>query len=167
MFLSAAADTLGMETKANGMQEETGMIAAANAGCFPVQGTSALKAEPAQGFEVFEGGLAQLSAIPAQRTLSPLQRFFAGAALIAAIVVLFSASLVRSYADSAARAAIVEGADYAEVVVISGQGLWDIAEAHPVEGLSTAELVDHIIEVNGLPNATIHSGQRLSVPVIG
>lgn len=133
---------------------------------YPVQGTSALKAERTSSFDVFEGGLQGRMNTQTLPSLSPLQRFAAGAALIAAIVVLFSASLVRTYSDAAARAAVVQDAAYVEVVVISGQGLWDIAEAHPVQGLSTAELVDHIIEVNELPNATIHSGQHLSVPVI-
>ena len=42
--------------------------------------------------------------------------------------------------------------------------LWDIAEAHPIDGRSTAETVDLIAAENGLVGATIHAGQVLRVP---
>ena len=138
------------------------MNAAANTMAYPVNGTSALKARAVSSFELIDGGACEAHA--AAKPLEPIRLFAAVAALIFAIVAVFSASMIRDIATSRQRAAAVEGIAYQEVVVYSGQGLWDIAEAHPVAGLSTAELVDHIVEVNGLPNATLHSGQRLSVP---
>ena len=53
------------------------------------------------------------------------------------------------------------------VEVSTGDSLWSIAEAHPVEGVSTPEVVSWIVEANNLPNSSVASGQALVVPVRG
>ncbi len=50
------------------------------------------------------------------------------------------------------------------VLVDDNATLWDLARAHPVEGLGTAQTVALIQERNGLATGTIAAGQRLDVP---
>jgi hypothetical protein len=42
--------------------------------------------------------------------------------------------------------------------------LWDIAEQHPAEGLTTAQTVQAIMDLNGLDVASVAVGQQLLVP---
>ena len=51
-----------------------------------------------------------------------------------------------------------------EMSVSVGDSLWSIAESHPVQGVSTPELVEWIKETNGLESSALGLGQRLSVP---
>ena len=51
--------------------------------------------------------------------------------------------------------------------VSTGDSLWSIAEAHPVEGVSTPEVVSWIVKANNLPNSSVASGQALVVPARG
>lgn len=44
--------------------------------------------------------------------------------------------------------------------------LWDLARAHPIPGLSTAETVGLIRERNDLPTASLFVGQALEVPLL-
>lgn len=48
--------------------------------------------------------------------------------------------------------------------VRSGDTLWTLAAAHPVEGLSTAEVADLIAEVNGRESAMLRPGETIMVP---
>ena len=50
------------------------------------------------------------------------------------------------------------------VTVMPGDSLWQIAEEHPVQGTTTDQLVNHIIDENGLEDAMLRPGMRLSVP---
>ena len=50
-------------------------------------------------------------------------------------------------------------------MVREGDSLWQIAEAHPVEGRSVADVVQWIQHTNGLNNATLFVGQVLIVPM--
>ena len=50
------------------------------------------------------------------------------------------------------------------VLVHDNATLWDLARAHPVEGLGTAQTVALIQERNGLTTGTIAAGQSLDVP---
>ncbi len=44
------------------------------------------------------------------------------------------------------------------------QTLWDIASAHPIDGLTTPQTVDRIKQINGLTSSQLHIGQELAVP---
>ena len=45
-----------------------------------------------------------------------------------------------------------------------GESIWSIAENHPVNGCSTAEVVEFITQENELSSSMLSSGQQLSVP---
>lgn len=45
--------------------------------------------------------------------------------------------------------------------------LWQIAQEHPVDDLSTAETVDILVDLNGMEDASLAVGQALVVPVPG
>lgn len=51
------------------------------------------------------------------------------------------------------------------VRIDAGDTLWSIAQAHPVKGLSTAETVELITRINGLPSAKLRTGGEVMVPV--
>ena len=51
-----------------------------------------------------------------------------------------------------------------QITVGTGDSLWAIASAHPVEGVSTPELVDWLIDTNDLSGAALALGQSLTVP---
>ncbi len=50
------------------------------------------------------------------------------------------------------------------VKVGSSQTLWGIAQAHPIQGLTTAQTVAAIRSENGLTDSTLSEGQLLRVP---
>lgn len=50
------------------------------------------------------------------------------------------------------------------VRVESGDSLWSLAAAHPVEGLNTDQTVQLIRQVNEIDGSTLHAGQLLHVP---
>lgn len=50
------------------------------------------------------------------------------------------------------------------ITVGQSDSLWELASAHPVPGVETAELVRAIAEMNDLDTSTIVPGQRLVVP---
>ena len=85
------------------------------------------------------------------------------AALILTIVFVFAswgADQIR-----AQRTAMALGqAPSTQVTVGTGDSLWAIASAHPVDGVSTQELVDWLIDTNDLPGAALALGQSLTVP---
>jgi len=50
------------------------------------------------------------------------------------------------------------------VRVIPQQTLWDIAEEHPLDGLSTSETVQVICSLNDLESSSLSIGQTILVP---
>lgn len=50
------------------------------------------------------------------------------------------------------------------ITVRSGDTIWSLAKQHPVEGLSTAQTVEVIRDLNGLDSSTIAAGSSLMVP---
>ena len=52
----------------------------------------------------------------------------------------------------------------ARLTVQAGDSLWTLAQAHPVEGLSTAQVADLIAETNGRDGALITPGETILVP---
>ena len=51
-----------------------------------------------------------------------------------------------------------------QLEVQAGDSLWKLAAAHPVEGLSTAEVTELLADANHLEGALIVPGQRILVP---
>jgi predicted nucleic acid-binding protein len=50
------------------------------------------------------------------------------------------------------------------ITVNAGDSLWTIASAHPVDGVSTPELVSWLMDENDLASAVLALGQSLTVP---
>jgi LysM repeat protein len=53
----------------------------------------------------------------------------------------------------------------ATVMVRPGDTLWDLASRADIPGMTTAEAVDVIADINGLGSATLLAGTSLRVPV--
>lgn len=49
--------------------------------------------------------------------------------------------------------------------VVRGQTVWQVAQEHPVTGVSTSELVRWLRELNHLDDACLVPGQELIVPL--
>ncbi|MBQ6651273.1 MAG: LysM peptidoglycan-binding domain-containing protein, partial [Atopobiaceae bacterium] len=73
-------------------------------------------------------------------------------------------SIIRDYALVDARNEAFANVTLEEVVVMPGDSLWQLAESHPVAGVSTADVVSYISESNDLPSANLQVGQHLLVP---
>lgn len=82
----------------------------------------------------------------------------------AAIIVLCLLSLIAVFAWEARADARPEVQTMA-VRVTASQTLWDLASAHPIDGLTTAQTVEHIRDLNDLPGSRIAEGQEIEVPV--
>ncbi|MBQ7102807.1 MAG: LysM peptidoglycan-binding domain-containing protein [Anaerotignum sp.] len=54
---------------------------------------------------------------------------------------------------------------YECVQVEKGDSIWEIAEEYKMEGTDTEQMVDEIMEVNGLKNTNIRAGESIIVPV--
>lgn len=50
------------------------------------------------------------------------------------------------------------------VVISSGETLWALAVANPVQGLSTEQTVDLIVRMNALDRSDISVGQQIALP---
>lgn len=88
-----------------------------------------------------------------ERRMSVLERCAVAAVLVAVAVAAIGPIIHRSAAVSTV-----------PVSVERGQSLWEIAQAHPIDGRSTAETVEYIIARNGLDDSTLQPGTALQVP---
>jgi hypothetical protein len=77
--------------------------------------------------------------------------------LVAVIVVLFAAAWLSGRTT-------VSEVHTRSVRVVPGETLWSIARSNPTPGLSTAESVRVLAEINGLEDATVVAGAVLQVP---
>lgn len=50
------------------------------------------------------------------------------------------------------------------ILVEAGDSLWKIAQAHPVEGLRTDQVVDLILHANGMKSSVVYAGQVIEIP---
>lgn len=83
------------------------------------------------------------------------------AALLVFIAVIYSAvSMQHAVAMDSASAVSVE-----RIQVQPGESLWQIAQAHPIKGVSTQETIDYIMSINNLPHENLQAGVMLDVPV--
>lgn len=85
-------------------------------------------------------------------------------ASLALVLTLIATSWVADALRTSRRATILDVVPLCEIAVGSGDSLWSIAETHPVEGVSTPELVAWLKEANGLESSALGLGQTLSVP---
>lgn len=114
-------------------------------------------------FVIIEGGSVHTPHKALSYEPSMPQRIAAGfiAALVVATVFFASigmSALQRSW-TSEATAAVTEST----VTVSTGDSLWKIAESHPIDGLSTSQTKDWLIQRNALSSSTITPGQVLVV----
>ncbi|WP_130812049.1 LysM peptidoglycan-binding domain-containing protein [Olsenella sp. Marseille-P4559] len=77
---------------------------------------------------------------------------------------LVAALLVSNAAVSSRKEAALASLPGEEVVVEAGDSVWGLAFRHPVDGYSTAELVQWITEKNSLESPTLQPGQSVVVP---
>lgn len=90
-------------------------------------------------------------AVTLRRTLE----WVAVAGLFAAILVALLGLLVDDVpSDTPVRPVMVE----------QGDTVWGLAQAYPVEGLTTADTAELIRRANGMASSVIHPGQRILVP---
>ena len=54
---------------------------------------------------------------------------------------------------------------YECVQVQKGDSIWEIAEEYKMDGTDTEQMVDEILEVNGLKNTNVRAGESIIVPV--
>ena len=54
---------------------------------------------------------------------------------------------------------------YECVQVQKGDTLWEIAEEYKMDGTDTEQMVESILEVNGLKNTNVRAGESIIVPV--
>ena len=88
------------------------------------------------------------------RTVTPTEM----ALLALIIVVLFAAAWLSGGRTAGAVP------ETRRLRVEPGQTLWSIAREHPAPGLSTAETVQILAQINGLKGAGLVAGEMLEVP---
>lgn len=74
--------------------------------------------------------------------------------VVAALVVIAAASGVQAAAPAVTRT----------VVISSGETLWALAAANPVDGLSIEQTVELIVRMNALDSSQIAVGQQIMLP---
>lgn len=87
-------------------------------------------------------------------TASARQESILAMLIVIALIVIAANSGLRTSTPSSTRT----------VSVASGQTLWGLAISHPVEGLTTAQTVELIGEMNGLQGGAVAVGQQLTIP---
>ena len=105
---------------------------------------------------------AETMAIHSRQPRDTAQLLMASLVLVLALIV---ASWVSDVLRASKRTSVLDVVPLCEIAVGSGDSLWSIAEAHPVEGVSTPELVAWLKEANGLESSALGLGQTLSVPM--
>ncbi len=96
-------------------------------------------------------------AVGQQRTHATPSRLFETGVLVAIAILLLVGLVVTSHQNTAA-------GHTERIKVESGQTLWDLAESHPVRGLSTAQTAELIGRLNHLSSSTIVAHDTLIVP---
>jgi hypothetical protein len=80
--------------------------------------------------------------------------------IILAVGIILAATLLWQFTSTGTE--VIERT--AVISVAPAETLWEIAEAHPLEGHTTAETVDAIIAANDLEGSALVAGQALVVP---
>jgi hypothetical protein len=157
-------------------------------------GSLALEESPREGFVVYEGGLLgafpaagatadvrpdiakgnavasvfeeeeEVSEAPETLPLRLGQKVAFVLAIAAVVASMLAVSGLSAAAHEAAVARAYSAVPLEQITVREGDTLLGIAGSHPVEGVSSQDLVTLIERQNGLENATITVGQELTVP---
>ena len=122
-------------------------------------------ARPAHRLTVVEGG-SRFAAAPTVVWKRGTKRSLAWCVACVLAIVLVACALfaAKAFFDQVSYDAATMGLEYTEVSVSKGDTLWTIAEAHPVSGLSTREVIDLVKEWNGLESGLLSPGEVLTVP---
>lgn len=156
-------------------------------------GSLALEGSPREGFVVYDGGLLgafpaagatadvrpaiakgndvasvfeeeEVAEAPETLPLRLGQEVAFVLAIAAVVASMLAVSGLSAAAHEAAVARAYSAVPLEQITVREGDTLLGIAGSHPVEGVSSQDLVTLIERQNGLENATITVGQELTVP---
>lgn len=132
--------------------------------------------EETQEFTVVDGGAEHLTvACPVQifapdiyaKPAASQTRFSASSLAAGMMAIAICAVIVTSvfaFRNASVRRAAIDEAARIEIRVQPGESLWSLAEAYPIDGLSTAETVEAIKDWNDLSLSTLDAGESLIVP---
>ncbi|MBS5449707.1 MAG: LysM peptidoglycan-binding domain-containing protein [Coriobacteriia bacterium] len=121
------------------------------------------------GLRVVEGGLAcgQRRLVRSTHRSASSRRGGVAEAILAVVVVALCVLALLAWALDGERAyaAATSDATFESISVENGASLWSISAAHPVDGLSTEDVISLITERNGLSGTVLQPGQTILVPV--
>ena len=80
------------------------------------------------------------------------------------LATFFALSFLQTPAGALFTSPISASTQTKEIVAQPGDSLWKIAANNPVEGMTTQQLVNHIMQHNQLNTATLTQGQKLIIP---
>lgn len=133
---------------------------------YSFDGSAALKADHRPNFTVIEGGKCKGVRMTQMET-DRREHLFVALFAILSVVAVMGLSLGVDLVRERTTAQALGSAPTATVRVVSGDTLWNIAEEHPVRGVSTQEVANWIEQENGLKSPSLVPGQSLIVPVLG
>jgi hypothetical protein len=130
--------------------------------------------ESAPQFAVIEGGRSsavrhsqKVERMQCDAQPSSMQLRHAIIGVVAALLVsmlLIGGSVISDYLSRSASNKLVADVATTHVVVHEGDSLWALAQQHPLDGLSTRDVVNWIKDENSLSSSLIMTGQQLVVP---
>lgn len=126
-------------------------------------GTSALAVKYPQ-LTLIEGGkgraYAPVKSNDQQHSLSLFKTVLVFSVILAATLALV---MLRDASISSSIDSVLDQAQTQTIKVVSGDTLWGLAEAHPVKGVSTKDVVSWLKEMNHLEGSSLNPGQVLVV----
>ena len=143
------------------------MVNASCCDCARTEGSLALASSGSPRLVLIQGGAGRTDRAGRPLPTGPLPLRESLALVLCGLLVILSLAAVSSLVSAqAARASAAAISERDELVVMVGEGdtVWEIAEDHPVEGVTTQELVTWISARNGLSGEPLGLGQRLVVP---
>ena len=141
---------------------------------FESDGTSALERVGGSRLVLIDGGLSatliatrptQACHVEPTRHLTPVQNVVIGIAILACVLAGLYVMARVDFSNRASVSRAAQSVEMSQVVVTPGDSLWNIAQEHEVEGLTTQQTVDLILSTNALSSSTLGVGQTLLVPV--
>jgi LysM repeat protein len=140
-------------------------------GSFAFDGTAALQNGDVPAFRLIEGGRGlslQAQETESTVTLDRIQLSIVQKAALVAVSFLFvvcSFAMVSAIESNSSNYAssVTAGIATTDLTVSPGDSLSQIADEHPIDGLSIEQTVDWLKEENGLSTSTLLVGQHLVV----
>jgi len=87
-------------------------------------------------------------------------RFIISMVILTVFFISFFSLMTNTY-----KAYAIKEVEYLEVIVNSGDTVWDIAKEYRNEKQDVRELVYIILEVNEIENSMIYKGQKIRIPI--